>query len=105
MSPILLGILAAVALMIIVGTIKAPRLMSVLIWSFVATVLFSAAIILMWPGPLSNKLLWMALLSPIIWVALQFWCYWQGKGWRVVLAMLAISVLGALAVALVDPVL
>ncbi|MEM7360245.1 MAG: hypothetical protein AAF431_14175 [Pseudomonadota bacterium] len=84
-------------------TYKAPRLTLVLIGSFIATVFVSAALLLILPGEFGEKAIWMALLVPIIWVALQFWCYWDQSAKRVVIGHVLMSVLGGLIVFFVEP--
>ena len=92
MSPVVLGILGVLLIGLAVATWKAPRLTSVIWWALVASMLFSAALLLTLPIPFRSLALWMALAVPIIWVAFQFWCYWDGKGWRVATGMILISI-------------
>jgi hypothetical protein len=92
MSPIALVILVIVFGLIGFSTWKAPRLTSVILWALVASMLFSAALLLTLPIEFKSLALWMALAVPIIWVAFQFWCYWDKHGWRVATGLIIISV-------------
>lgn len=63
MSPIVIGIVVVVLAGIIAATVKAPRLTSVILWSLVATIFFTAALLLTAPGPFSEKALWITKIG------------------------------------------
>lgn len=73
-------------------TVHAPRLTSVILWSIVASMLLSAALLLTLPIEFRALALWMALAVSLIWVAFQFWCYWDKHGWRVAAGLITVSV-------------
>ena len=73
-------------------TVHAPRLTSVIIWSLVASMFLSAALILTLPIEFKTLAIWMALAVSLIWVAFQFWCYWDKHGWRVASGLITISI-------------
>ena len=72
-------------------TVHAPRLTSVILWSLVASMLLSAALMLTLPVEFRALALWMALAVSLIWVAFQFWCYWDKHGWRVASGLIVVS--------------
>ena len=73
-------------------TVHAPRLTSVIIWSLIASMFMSAALMLTLPIEFRALALWMALAVSLIWVAFQFWCYWDKHGWRVASGLITISI-------------
>ena len=73
-------------------TVHAPRLTSVIIWSLIASMFLSAALMLTLPIEFRALALWMALAVSLIWVAFQFWCYWDKHGWRVASGLITISI-------------
>ncbi|MEM8862598.1 MAG: hypothetical protein AAGD96_30175 [Chloroflexota bacterium] len=92
MNPVLIGVASVVVVFLGWATWKAPRLTSILWWTFLAAVLGSSAIIVALPGAFTERVFWVAILTPVVWVALQFWCYWDGKKSRVALSMIGICV-------------
>ncbi|MEM6535069.1 MAG: hypothetical protein AAF613_05445 [Pseudomonadota bacterium] len=72
-------------------TIHAPRLTSVILWSLLASMLLSAALMLTLPVPFRALAIWMALAVSLIWVGFQFWCYWDKRGWRVASGLVLVS--------------
>lgn len=103
MSPVAAGVLGALALALGLATWKAPRLTAILVWSLIATIFFSAAILVSAPGAFKDKALWMTLAVPLIWTVFQFLAYWLNKPWRAVFGMMAVSVAGAAVVFLSEP--
>ncbi len=73
-------------------TVHAPRLTSVIIWSLIASMFLSAALLLTLPFEFKALAVWMALAVSLIWVAFQFWCYWDKHGWRVASGLITISI-------------
>ena len=73
-------------------TVHAPRLTSVILWSLVASMLLSAALLLTLPFEFRALAIWMALAVSIIWVAFQFLCYWDKHGWRVASGLITVSI-------------
>lgn len=102
MSPLPV-IVAALLLAVAYATWKAPRLTSVLVWSFLATLILSAALLLTLPAPFSEKALWLALAVPLIWTGFQFWCYWDGKPRRVAIGLILITLVSGALVAVSEP--
>lgn len=72
-------------------TVHAPRLTSVIIWALLASMLLSAALMLTLPVEFRALAIWMALAVSLIWVAFQFWCYWDKHGWRVASGLIVVS--------------
>ena len=97
-------VLAIVTALLAVCTAKAPRLTSVIWWAFAACILGCAALTVVLPWPLRERLLWFAFFLPFIWVALQFWCYWDGKPWRVTASLIAICITSSLVLWLSEPI-
>ena len=84
-------------------TVHAPRLTSVIIWSLIASMMLSAALLITLPIEFRALALWMALAVSLIWVAFQFWCYWDKHGWRVASGLIVISLVGGYVVFTVPP--
>ena len=74
---------------------KKPRLSSIIIWAMVATILLVSAALVVIPGDFRAKATWLSLSVPIIWVALQYWCYWADNQWKVLGSLVATSLLSA----------
>ncbi|MEO1029260.1 MAG: hypothetical protein AAFX02_09425 [Pseudomonadota bacterium] len=91
--------------LIVFGSIKAPRLTSVIWWALFATMLFTAALLLVLPGAFGEKALWFAMLVPLIWGGFQFWCYWDANKWRVLSGLIALSLVSGVIVFLSEPVI
>lgn len=72
-------------------TIAAPRLTSAIIWSFVAAMMLSSAALLKIPGNLLDVGFGIALAVSVIWVAFQFWCYWDKHSWRVATSLILVT--------------
>ena len=85
------------------ATYKAPRLTGAIFWSLVATLLLTAGLLLILPGPFSEVALWLSLAVPIIWAALQFWCYWDNNKWRVAGGLIMLALIGGGITFFVDP--
>ena len=103
MSPVVLGVLAAFLGLIAFFTWKAPRLTSVIWWALIASMLLGAALLLTLPLEFRSLALWMALAVPLIWVAFQFWCYWDKRAWRVATGLIVISVVSGYIVITIPP--
>jgi len=101
MSPLTVGILLFVVTLLGVSTWKAPRLTSVILWSLVAAILFGAVLLLTLPFEFRSLALWLSLAVPLIWLGFQFFCYWDKKGWRVASALITISIVSGVIVAMV----
>lgn len=93
MSPFISGILIAFVTGLGAATWKAPRLTSTLVWALVAATLIVSALAMNLPGELSNKLIGLALVYPLLWAGLQFWCYWDRSKWRVAGGHIAVCAL------------
>ena len=103
MSPIIIGILLALLIGIGVATWKAPRLTSIIWWSLLATILFSAALLLTLPFEFGQLALWLTILVPIIWMTFMFLCYWDRSNWRVPTSLIVISIVSGIVVFQVPP--
>ncbi|MEM8770804.1 MAG: hypothetical protein AAGD92_04045 [Pseudomonadota bacterium] len=103
MSPILIGVIVTVLIALAAATWKAPRLTSIILWSLVATIFVTAALLIKAPGQFSERALWLTLAVPIIWTAFQFWTYWDSNKWRVAFGLIAFSVVGGVIVFLSEP--
>ncbi|MEM7016008.1 MAG: hypothetical protein AAF512_01560 [Pseudomonadota bacterium] len=95
MSPLVIALSIAALLLLGFCTYKAPRLTSAVWWAFAALLLGSAVLIVLLPGPLRERLLWLAFIAPFAWVAIQFWCYWDSKQWRVALSLIAVCLVSS----------
>ncbi|MEM9179477.1 MAG: hypothetical protein AAGA89_07180 [Pseudomonadota bacterium] len=84
-------------------TVHAPRLTSVIFWSLLASMLLSAALLLTLPIEFRALAIWMALAVSLIWVAFQFWCYWDKRGWRVATGLILVSMVSGYIVFTVPP--
>ena len=104
MSPLLIGVLIAVLILVAVSTWQAPRLTSVILWALIATIFFCSALLLKGPGPFSEKALWLTLAVPLVWMGFQFWVYWERRPWVVTSGLIAISVVCGMVVLFSEPV-
>ncbi|MEM1132096.1 MAG: hypothetical protein AAGH53_04100 [Pseudomonadota bacterium] len=102
MSPVVMGIIGAVILALGFFTWKGPRLTGAIIWAFVTTVAVCCAYVMVGPGEFANRLLLIAIFSPFIWVAFQFWLYWNPSKWRVLSVMIGISAISTVIILLSD---
>ncbi|MEM1051180.1 MAG: hypothetical protein AAGI28_03715 [Pseudomonadota bacterium] len=98
-----IGIGGAIFLGICYGTWRNPKLWSALIWSFVATFLLSSAFAMTFPADFAQKVFFMTVFMPLVWVGFQFWLYWNPGRWTVTLILLGISVVSGTIVALSPP--
>lgn len=98
MSPIILVILLAILAGIAFSTWKAPRLTGAILWSFLASISVIIAVINVLPGPAFDRVMSGILFAPLVWVAFQFWCYWERKKWRVTAAMMSVTALSVAAI-------
>ena len=103
MSPMIIGVTLAVLIAIGAATWKAPRLTSILIWTSLATTLACTAGIMIMPGDLTNNLIWLTLIFPLIWISLQFWCYWDASKWRVACGLMFLCIVSGLLVSTIPP--
>lgn len=103
MSPMIIGVTLAVLIAIGAATWKAPRLTSILIWTSLATTLACTAGIMIMPGDLANNLIWLTLIFPLIWIALQFWCCWDASKRRVVCGLMSLCIVSGLLVSTIPP--
>lgn len=98
MSPLITGVILALLIGVGVATWRAPRLTSILIWTTLATTLVGSAGFMNMPGDIANNLFWVMLLFPLIWIALQFWCYWDASKWRVAGGLIALCIVSGVMV-------
>ncbi len=101
----LITIAVFLALFIAYGTYKAPRLTGIIWWALVASITSTAALIIITPGPVRDRLLWFGFFMPILWVLLQMWCYWETKHWRINTVLISLSLFGGAIITLADPVI
>ncbi|MEL7198777.1 MAG: hypothetical protein AAGL10_10725 [Pseudomonadota bacterium] len=100
MNPVIMGVLGTILLGICYGTWRNPRLWSALFWSFVATFMLSAAVVMAFPAPFQDKTFLITILLPLVWVGFQFWLYWNPGRWTVTIALFVIVVLSSVVVVL-----
>lgn len=103
MSPLLVVVLLLVLAGLGAATWKAPRLTAILGWSLLATILSSAAILLVLPVDFGQLALWLTLFVPVLWVVLQFLCYWDRSKWRMPAFLIVLSFVSAATIAFVPP--
>ncbi|MEL6277263.1 MAG: hypothetical protein AAFR28_00095 [Pseudomonadota bacterium] len=103
MSPLIIAGIIVSLLLLAAATWKAPRLTSSIIWALTATVFVCSALLMHAPGPFSQKALWITIAVPVIWVAFQFWTYWDGNKWRPAFGLLALSLIAGVVVFLSEP--
>lgn len=84
-------------------TVAAPRLTSVILWSMVAAMLISSALLVLIPGNVLAVGIGIALGVSFLWVGFQFWCYWDKHGWRVATGLISISVISGIIAFSVPP--
>ncbi|MEM9530259.1 MAG: hypothetical protein AAGA23_05030 [Pseudomonadota bacterium] len=84
-------------------TWRKPRLSGSVVWSLVATVLLTSALMLVLPGPLRERVVWVALASPLIWVGAIFWCHWDARPRRPQLTLIGVALAAGLVVYLLPP--
>lgn len=84
-------------------TVAAPRLTSVILWSMIAALLGSSALSVIIPGNFLAVGIGVALAVSLIWVAFQFWCYWDKHGWRVASSLITISIISGIIAFTVPP--
>lgn len=102
-NPVEVSILAVMFLALCVATLRAPRLTSTLVWTFIAATLIVSALAMNLPGDLTDILLGLAMLYPLLWAGLQFWCYWDRSKWRVAGGHIAASALSAVIISISTP--
>lgn len=102
MSGLVLGA-AAVFSVLGLATWRAPRLTCAIAWSLLATIFGASGLLLILPGPFSERALWLALAVPFLWAAALFWSYWEARPWRAAALLIAVTALGAAIVALAPP--
>lgn len=98
MNPVALGIGAVVLALLGLATWKKPRLMGALLWSMLATVLIICGVIVAVPGDLFTRLIIITFLSPLVWVGLMFWCYYDKRQWRAVGSIFGLTVISTVLV-------
>jgi hypothetical protein len=103
MSPVTIALLLVAVAAAVFTTIRWPRAMGVNVWAFIATVLPTAGLIIALPAPFAAKVLWSGLVLPLLWVALQWWAYWDERRWRPIASMIALSTIGAAIVLTMQP--
>ncbi|MEO0550452.1 MAG: hypothetical protein AAFZ91_11075 [Pseudomonadota bacterium] len=84
-------------------TVTAPRLTSVLIWALIAAMMLSAALLLLLPINFSALAIWLTFIMPLLWVVIQFWCYWERRTWIIVTGLIVVSIASTLIVLLIPP--
>ncbi|MEL7312985.1 MAG: hypothetical protein AAFN07_15825 [Pseudomonadota bacterium] len=92
------AILAAAIAFVVFSSWKKPRLTSSILWSLTATVASTSALILALPTDLKETLLWMSVATPFIWMLFIFWCHWDARPMRPTIALVSITVIGAVVV-------
>lgn len=90
----IVGITIAAVVLGILGfaTWRRPRLMGTILWSLVAAILLVCASIVLTPGELLTRIIFITFFSPIVWVGLMFWCYYDKRQWRAVGSLFVLSI-------------
>lgn len=85
----------ALALIVIAGfaSWRRPRMMAAIFWSFIGMALSCAALLQILPGRFKEVALAIALLMPVIWVALIIHSAWDGRIGRVYLVQGALGLI------------
>ena len=97
-------ILAAVLAGLGWATWKKPRLTSSIVWSLTATLLLTAITALLLPAAfIKPALLWLSILTPLIWVGFIFWCHWDRRPIRPAAGLIGLTVIGAVIVIQLPP--
>ncbi len=92
------AIVVALVLALLWATQRKPRLMASLVWSLTATVFVISAWALLSPAPLKPTLLWLSLVTPLIWAGFLTWAHWDGRAYRPAIGLIVATLAGALAV-------
>lgn len=103
MSEVTAGLIFTAVIALALATWRAPRITSILVWAMIATLLIVSAISMNLPGDVVNKLVGLALFLPLIWVGLQFWCFWDPSKWRVAGGLITICIVSGGIVAISTP--
>ena len=95
------------AILLVIGfwTWKSPRVTGVMIWSLIATMVGLAALMVILPFDIKQFALWLTIMVPVVWVSLQFWCYWDSSAWRPTASMIVLSAISLVVVFTSDPIL
>lgn len=78
------------------------RVLSVTLLSFLATLLFGAALLLSLPMDFQSKALWLTVWVPLIWMGFMLYCYWDSSKWRV-FGVLTLIIIASLATIILSP--
>lgn len=76
------------------ATWRRPRLTSSVLWSLTATLGLVAGLILLLPTAIKPTLLWMSIVTPLVWVACIFWCHWDLSPRRPAAGLIALTLAG-----------
>ena len=96
-------ITVAVLLGIAVWAYFKPRLVGLVLASFVCISLVGSALPLVLPGSMVISLIWVGVTLPLAWMLLMFWCYADSSRWRPLASMIAMSVAAGIALILMEP--
>ncbi|MEM6536899.1 MAG: hypothetical protein AAF668_04130 [Pseudomonadota bacterium] len=103
MTALLISIGAIFVGFVAFATWKAPRLTSILFWSLMATIPTASLIVFLAPGSFLNRVGWLAVSLPAIWVAFQFLSYWLPRPRLTALGFILISATGFAFIAATGP--
>ena len=97
--------IALVAGLGIVGWLAwlAPRLVALLLMTFITIALGGSALALLLPGEFVLGMIWVGLTLPIAWVLLLLWCYADNHRWRPFFGMIAMSVVAGILLLVLEP--
>ena len=79
------------------------RLFVLLVLAPVTALLLASALLVIAPGPIAERILWLGLALPLIWVAIMVLAYRTSAPWRLAGGLGAVAGLSAAAVALLPP--
>lgn len=74
------------------------RLLSLIVVSFLFTILFTSALIVAIPYDLTDKLIWVGMNVPLVWCGAMFYCYWDNKPWRPLVVLSSLSASAAIVI-------
>lgn len=94
-----------IAVLLILGffTFRAPRLVALLLMTFVTIALGGSALSLLLPGEFVLSMIWVGVTLPIVWMLLLLWCYADNHRWRPLSGMIAISVVAGILLLVLEP--
>jgi len=94
------AVVAVLLILLGLWTWRKPRQASVILWSLMATLFCSAALLKILPGAFRDNVIWYAATLPLIWAAVMTWVYWAPKPHRASAILIAITGLSGVVIAI-----